>query len=366
MRHRLGVPALAVKARAVDCAAGRRPDRDHRVVDLAAVAETWFTPLAPHHSSGLGITWPRASTRRPRSGNLLAYEFHPMLFRGQHSAVYAAGTRHDSASPSRWGRVWGSRSTRTPRSWRRASGDPPGPGHRVDHAHRTGDRRALRRDGAGSRGRRSRRQAVDGLDLPTWPPTARTRTAADGVVGRVAPIGGLDVLVPRPAGCRSSRPTGPRTRSGRGVVEHLDTFFFPVRAALPHLSRASGGRGRRVLGEHSWPLPGPRPTPPRRAGWTHWSGSSRWTTAAEGHPGERRRARDGRRRQPAGRRGRLPDRPDDHLPAEVAEPWPSWPGRGLPGSPAWCCRWTAACRSLSPADRRRAPISRGPAWTTMP
>jgi len=50
------------------------------LLDLAAVAETWFTPLAPHHSSGLGIIMAASIHASAAVGNLLAYEFHPMLF----------------------------------------------------------------------------------------------------------------------------------------------------------------------------------------------------------------------------------------------------------------------------------------------
>ena len=50
------------------------------LVDLAAVAETWFTPLAPHHSSGLGIIMAASIHASAVVGNLLAYEFHSMLF----------------------------------------------------------------------------------------------------------------------------------------------------------------------------------------------------------------------------------------------------------------------------------------------
>ncbi|MFC5266561.1 mandelate racemase/muconate lactonizing enzyme family protein [Kribbella qitaiheensis] len=50
------------------------------LVDLAAVAETWFTPLAPHHSAGLGIIMAASIHASAAVGNLLAYEFHPMLF----------------------------------------------------------------------------------------------------------------------------------------------------------------------------------------------------------------------------------------------------------------------------------------------
>ncbi|MEV0797554.1 mandelate racemase/muconate lactonizing enzyme family protein [Kribbella sp. NPDC050281] len=50
------------------------------LVDLAAVADTWFTPLAPHHSSGLGVILTASIHAAAAVGNLLAYEFHPTLF----------------------------------------------------------------------------------------------------------------------------------------------------------------------------------------------------------------------------------------------------------------------------------------------
>ncbi|GAB2598871.1 mandelate racemase/muconate lactonizing enzyme family protein [Kribbella endophytica] len=50
------------------------------LVDLAAVADTWFTPLAPHHSSGLGVVMAASIHASAVVGNLLAYEFHPTLF----------------------------------------------------------------------------------------------------------------------------------------------------------------------------------------------------------------------------------------------------------------------------------------------
>ncbi|MEV0289949.1 mandelate racemase/muconate lactonizing enzyme family protein [Kribbella sp. NPDC050820] len=49
-------------------------------VDLAAVAETWFVPLAPHHSSGLGVVMAASIHASAAIGNLVAYEFHPTLF----------------------------------------------------------------------------------------------------------------------------------------------------------------------------------------------------------------------------------------------------------------------------------------------
>jgi D-galactarolactone cycloisomerase len=44
------------------------------------VTETWFTPLAPHHSSGLGIIMAASIHASAAVANLLAYEFHSMLF----------------------------------------------------------------------------------------------------------------------------------------------------------------------------------------------------------------------------------------------------------------------------------------------
>ena len=49
-------------------------------VDLAAITETWFVPLAPHHSTGLGIVMAASIHASAAIGNLLAYEFHPTLF----------------------------------------------------------------------------------------------------------------------------------------------------------------------------------------------------------------------------------------------------------------------------------------------
>ncbi|TDD26805.1 mandelate racemase/muconate lactonizing enzyme family protein [Kribbella turkmenica] len=50
------------------------------LVDLAAMADLWFTPLAPHHSAGLGIAMAASIQVSAAVQNLLAYEFHPTLF----------------------------------------------------------------------------------------------------------------------------------------------------------------------------------------------------------------------------------------------------------------------------------------------
>ncbi|TWD79311.1 galactonate dehydratase [Kribbella amoyensis] len=49
-------------------------------VDLAAITETWFVPLAPHHSTGLGVVLAASVHASAAMANLLAYEFHPTLF----------------------------------------------------------------------------------------------------------------------------------------------------------------------------------------------------------------------------------------------------------------------------------------------
>lgn len=50
------------------------------LVDLAAVADTWFFRLAPHHSTGLGLAVAAGIHACAATGHLLAYEFHPTLF----------------------------------------------------------------------------------------------------------------------------------------------------------------------------------------------------------------------------------------------------------------------------------------------